>query len=88
MVCSVGFSLVDTDYFKSNFSVLARVALLVGTSSHTLKCGFDSWLWHTPGLGTGQAPQFGCGRDNQSIFLSDMDVSLPLFLPLFPSLSK
>lgn len=46
MVCSVGFSLVDTDYFKSNFSVLARVALLVGTSSHTLKCGFDSWLWH------------------------------------------
>lgn len=46
VACSVGFSLVDTDYFKSNFPVLAGVAWLVETSSHTLKCGFSPWLWH------------------------------------------
>ena len=33
-----------------------------------------------------QVPSWGCARDNQSMYLSHMDVSLPLFLPPVPSL--
>ena len=36
----------------------------------------------------GQVPSWGCVRGNQLMFLSHTDVSLPLFLPPFPSLWK
>ena len=34
----------------------------------------------------GQVPSYGCARGNQSLHLSHISVSLPLFLPSFPSL--
>ena len=37
-------------------------------------------------LFAGQAPCWERGRRNQSMYLSHIDVSLPLFLPPFPSL--
>ena len=36
----------------------------------------------------GQVPSWGLARGNWSMYLSRIDVSLPLFLPTFPSLSK
>ena len=37
-------------------------------------------------LGCGTGPLLGPVRDNRLMFLSHIDVSLPLFLPLFPPL--
>ena len=37
-------------------------------------------------LGCGPGPWLGAVRGNQSMYLSHMDVSLPLFLPPVPSL--
>ena len=37
---------------------------------------------------TGQVPSGGRAKGNQSVYLSHMDVSLPLFFLSFPSLQK
>ena len=51
---------------------------------------FDSGSGHMPGLQVGSLhlAQWGRARSNQLIFLSHITVSLPLFLPLFPSYLK
>ena len=46
---------------------------------------FDSQSGHTPALWVWFLVRM-CTRDNLSMFLSCIDVSLPLFLPPFPSL--
>ena len=48
---------------------------------------FDSWSGHMPGLWA-RFPVGGRVRGKRSMFLSHVDVSLPLFLPPFPSLKK
>ena len=40
----------------------------------------------TRAWGVGQVPSWGQARGNQSVYLSHIDVSLPLFIPPFPSL--
>ena len=63
--------------------VLAGVAQLVRPSSHKVKgCWFNSWTGHMPEL------QVGSLVGVHAMFLSHTDVSLPLFLPPFPSLNK
>ena len=58
------------------------------TSSHKPKsCGFSSQSGHMPGLGV-QSLIGVCTGGNQLLFLCHIDVSLPLFLPLFPSLES
>ena len=47
-------------------------------SSHKAKgCRFNSWSGHMPGLWV-RAPYGACTRSNQLMFLSHVDVSLPL----------
>ena len=46
---------------------------------------FNSWSGHMPGLQV-QSQVGAHTRSNESVFLSRIDVSLPLFLPLFRSL--
>ena len=46
---------------------------------------FNSRSGHMPGLRV-WSPVRVCARDNPQMFLSHMDVSLPLFLPPFSSL--
>ena len=43
---------------------------------------------HGTCLGCGPGPQLSRERGNQSMYLLQINVSLPLFLPPFPSLSK
>ena len=48
-------------------------------------CWFDSWSGHMPGLHVWSPVGVRMGV-NQLMFLCHIDMSLPLFLPPFPSL--
>ena len=76
----------DTRSLQKPGQTLADVAQLVGALPHKLQGGrFDSWSGHMPRLWV-WSRVLGAVKDNRSMFLSHEDVSLPLFLPLFPSL--
>ena len=67
-------------------AIEACVAQLVGALSHKQKgYRFESWSGHMPGLWV-WSPVGVRMRSNWSIFLSHIDVSLPLFHPPFLSL--
>ena len=66
-------------FFKSEFC-LGQVVQLVGASPHTPKgCRFNSWSGHIPRLRV-QSPVRAHTGDNQSMFLSHINVSLSLSL--------
>ena len=61
-------------------SVLASMAHLVGALSYKLKgCGFNSQSGHMPGL-RARSLVGAHARGDRLMFLSHIDVSLPLFL--------
>ena len=63
-----------------------RCGSVCWVSSHKAKGRqFDSQSGHMPGLWV-QSPLGACAGGSQSMFLSYISVSLPLFLPPFPSL--
>ena len=74
--------------FQIHVHTLAGVAQVDQASSSKPKSdGFDSWSQYMPGLWV-QSLVGVYARCNQSVFLSHIDDSLPLFLPPFSSLES
>ena len=80
------------DFLYFSYLIILFLPCLVWLSCWVLSCRlkgcwFNSWAGKVPGLQVWSSAGV-CARGNWLIFLFHIDVSLPLFLPLFLSLWK